>query len=165
MSAKTKRCDVCGLPVEDRVCACGAVFDTRIAAGDGAGRTWTEPGYRRPTGLDKMAASIDPGACFRDRDFEPGDVTASGLPTRETLDEGPPPRPEVDTCRHWLSTRPRTANVRKAAYSYRLKHEVESWAGDYVSNGALIVAAIEMGIAVRRATPSSVNAYLAISVK
>lgn len=111
--------------------------------------------------MELMSQSLDNSVCFRDEGFTPGDVTASGLPVRETLGEDQPVDDEVDTCRHWLDQRRGSKYVKEAAHSYRLKHAVEAWADTYVSNGALIKAALIEGIAVRR-VGSGVNAHLGL---
>jgi hypothetical protein len=61
-------------------------------------------------------------------------------------DYRPPPESEVDICLAWLkehATQRKTQN--QDIGSYGLKHLVEHDAGDYVSNGAFIVAAWRAG--------------------
>ena len=53
---------------------------------------------------------------------------------------------------------------RKAGRSYGLKHKAEEWAGEYISNGALIAAAIHLGIRYER-DKDSPNVVLAVSSK
>jgi hypothetical protein len=48
----------------------------------------------------------------------------------------------------WLRHIPRRKTVNLG--SYWLKHQAERWGGDYVSNGALIAAAIHLGFKVER---------------
>jgi hypothetical protein len=48
----------------------------------------------------------------------------------------------------WLKHIPRRSSVNLGSYS--LKHQAERWAGDYVSNGALIAAAVHLGFKVER---------------
>lgn len=48
----------------------------------------------------------------------------------------------------WLRHIPRRKTV--SLGSYWLKHQAERWAGDYISNGALIAAAIHLGFRVER---------------
>jgi hypothetical protein len=63
-----------------------------------------------------------------------------------TRDDGPPCPAQVGLCRRWLAlyVQPRkTINPRRS--SYGLKHTVEDWAGDYITNGAFIAAAIAEG--------------------
>ncbi len=43
----------------------------------------------------------------------------------------------------WLNHIPRRKTVNLGSYS--LKHQAERWAGDYISNGAIIAAAIHLG--------------------
>jgi hypothetical protein len=53
---------------------------------------------------------------------------------------------------------------RKMGGSYGLKHKAERWAGDYISNGALIAAAIHLGIRFEQDNDSP-NVHLAVSSK
>jgi hypothetical protein len=74
------------------------------------------------------------------------EVSANGIYGR------PPPVDEkqVALCREWLRAfiRPRTRF--NAEYSsYVLKHRVQAWADEYVSNGAFIVAAMREGYRVQ----------------
>lgn len=48
---------------------------------------------------------------------------------------------EVDLCERWLSE----GQDLDKRNSYGLKHEVENWADAYISNGALIAAALGLG--------------------
>lgn len=50
---------------------------------------------------------------------------------------------EIDLCRKWLSRA--TASSPPKFSSFWVKHVVENWAGEKISNGALIVAAFEAG--------------------
>jgi hypothetical protein len=43
-------------------------------------------------------------------------------------------------------------------YSYSLKHRAEKWAGRYISNGAMIAAALMLGWKVKRAWNDGLNA-------
>ena len=53
---------------------------------------------------------------------------------------------------------------RKRGYSYVLKHQAEDYAGDYVSNGALIEAALRLGYRVVPEGWYSPNAYVYLRV-
>jgi hypothetical protein len=53
---------------------------------------------------------------------------------------------------------------RKRGYSYVLKHTAEDYAGDYVSNGALIEAALRLGYRVVPEGWYSPNAYVYLRV-
>jgi hypothetical protein len=80
-------------------------------------------------------------------------LTAFGLctPGDENFDRTPPDPREVEICKRWLrrNAAPRkTMNPR--SHSYCLKHVVERAAGNYVTNGALISAAIEIGYRCKR---------------
>lgn len=61
---------------------------------------------------------------------------------------------EVALCAQWL----RTEGAVDARNSYGLKHDVENWADVYVSNGALIAAALGLGFEYERAGPNVVLA-------
>lgn len=51
---------------------------------------------------------------------------------------------QVDLCRTFLARCWRTKHPRQG--SYWMKHVVQNWAGEYVSNGALVQAALTLGI-------------------
>lgn len=72
---------------------------------------------------------------------------------------------EIDRARAWLRTQqPRlTLNARRS--SYGLKHIAERAAGNYISNGAFIAAALLEGWTVKRIPGSNPNAWLNISEK
>lgn len=52
---------------------------------------------------------------------------------------------------------------RRARTSYGLKHELERRAGAYISNGALIVAALALGIEIKRMAGSPRNALIGVT--
>lgn len=55
-------------------------------------------------------------------------------------------REQVDVCKEWIKQNLRpTKVIIKRMSSYGYKHEVEKWANTYISNGAFILAMIEMG--------------------
>jgi hypothetical protein len=58
-----------------------------------------------------------------------------------------PERRKVDLCKQWLEKFARRSHVEKSKciYSYSLKHIIEKHTGEYISNGACIKAAIELG--------------------
>lgn len=58
---------------------------------------------------------------------------------------------QVATCRRWIRwfARPRKSFDLRTS-SYGLKHQVESWAGRYVTNGAFIAAALAEGYRVKQ---------------
>jgi hypothetical protein len=68
-------------------------------------------------------------------------------------------------CCQWLALyrRRKTVNL-SLGTSYGLKHAVEIWSGEYVTNGAFIAAVIHMGISYL-SRPDSPNIKLAISRK
>jgi hypothetical protein len=64
----------------------------------------------------------------------------------------------------WLRLVPRRANINQNHSSYGLKHAAERWAGAYVSNGALIAAALHLGIRLEQCRGrEGINALLAVS--
>lgn len=75
-------------------------------------------------------------------------VTANGLsdtPGKE------PDRVEIETCKKWLAEFARKRkSINDRRWSYSLKHTVERWADLYISNGAFIQAAIELGYNYKR---------------
>jgi hypothetical protein len=63
----------------------------------------------------------------------------------------------------WLAATPRRRMPnRQDGHSYFVKHAIERWAGDYVSNGATLAAAAHLGISIAQC-PSRVNAWLGIA--
>jgi|SRR5579863_2182284 len=74
---------------------------------------------------------------------------------------GPPDPEEVSVCKAFLGRCERTKIPRVG--SYGLKHIIERWAGKYVSNGACIQAALDLGLVVRPYGPGNPNARLGVS--
>jgi RecA-family ATPase len=107
-------------------------------------------------------------------------ITARGLWDGWSGPDEPPPPPDegqVALCQEWLRLfAVRTDDVQDGRTSYGLKHAVEAWSetldrpkpGDarylYVSNGALIEAALREGFAVERVDYGSVNARFNFAV-
>ena len=75
-----------------------------------------------------------------------------------------PPNPhEVQLCTNWLrafATKRKSLQRRATSASY--KTAVEKWAGEYVSNGAFIAAAVAEGYTIREDDFSPRNAHLNI---
>lgn len=92
---------------------------------------------------------IDPDQCL-------------GQPRRDER----PARDEIDAARLWLLeyTEP-LPTIQVAPGSYGLKHVCERAVGRYISNGALIAAAIELGYRWRRGMRKSPNAVFAFRMK
>ena len=67
---------------------------------------------------------------------------------------------EIDDCVEFLALLPRVAQAKRG--SYGLKHVAEEWAGMYVCNGALLIAAYYAGVRVVRCGGKSPNGVLAI---
>ena len=70
---------------------------------------------------------------------------------------------QFEIAKAWLSMCDRRKTVNRNNSSYGYKHMVEDWAGTYISNGAMIAAAIAMDIKVEPCHYASLNAYFAIS--
>lgn len=89
-------------------------------------------------------------------------ITKSGLSNEMG---SPPPAEEVEVCKRWINEfigKRKTINDEYS--SYGLKHKVEKWAEDtdYISNGAFIQAAVDLGYEYRRIR-NSPNAFLNMS--
>ena len=80
--------------------------------------------------------------------------------TRPTRESSPD---QVRICRAFLERCERTKTGRIG--SYGLKHVIERAAGEYVSNGACIQAAVDLGIVTRPIDPynGSPNAWIGVS--
>ncbi len=66
---------------------------------------------------------------------------------------------------NWLKVQPRTTDVdrRGGSSSYVLRHECRNDTGQYVTNGAFIVASLVAGFEIRPCSPTSPDVYLNIS--
>ncbi len=71
---------------------------------------------------------------------------------------------EIEICKRWISTfiSPRTT-LNNQYSSYGMKHLVEDWAETYVSNGAFIAAAIDLGYRYKQGQAKSPNAVFNMS--
>lgn len=78
-------------------------------------------------------------------------VTEQGLIQKEEYDPDKhrlPTQEEIDLCKEWIGNFCKTGSMNPEAHSYSLKHEVERWTEKeitYVSNGAFISAALNLG--------------------
>jgi hypothetical protein len=70
-------------------------------------------------------------------------------------------REEFDRACRWLRKFNRRKTVHRGCSSYTWKHRAESEEGGYVSNGALIAAALSLGFTVHHVIPTF-NAYVGI---
>ncbi len=79
----------------------------------------------------------------------------------------PPPDDQVDLAMQWLQLRIGDAGriATPTLSSYRLKHASESWAGQYIANGAMIIALHRLDFPMRmaRSRGPRINAMAAIS--
>lgn len=53
---------------------------------------------------------------------------------------------EISLCIEWISAQQITKNLNRYRSSYGLKHIVENWAGEYVSNDSFIEAIKRLGL-------------------
>jgi len=85
------------------------------------------------------------------------------------LDTRKPPAVEVEACKEWLqryASKPQSKNKHGAKFSYGLKHLVEKVCKpDYISNGALIQAAVDMGYEWFRVGARSPNVYFYMNLE
>lgn len=72
---------------------------------------------------------------------------------------------EVAICASWLELQQPIKTIVRDRTSYGYKHDVEKWSGEYVSNGALIAAALGMGLDFKQDHPGSPNVMLNLSKK
>jgi hypothetical protein len=108
-------------------------------------------------------------AALRDAMAKQPDLTIDGLagPTRNAFAER---RAELEKgvdqferAVTWLTlVPPRQSPNRRHGHSYEVKHAAQRWAGGYISNGALIAAALHLNLPIHQC-PSGINAWLAIS--
>ena len=72
-----------------------------------------------------------------------------------------PAREHIEACKEWLTryaSKPKTRSKRRAVYSYTLKHTIERGCeSGYVSNGAAIQAAVDLGYEFIQHQPDSLN--------
>jgi hypothetical protein len=71
----------------------------------------------------------------------------------------PPSQEQIELCKSWISNncKPRKT-INRTAHSYGLKHDVERDVGKYISNGAFIRAAIELGYKYKVKSPNALFA-------
>lgn len=72
---------------------------------------------------------------------------------------------EKKYCKEWINkfTEP-TKGISKIFDSYRLKHFVEHWCNEYISNDSFIAACEDLGIRMKPTDDSCVNYYFALKV-
>ena len=69
---------------------------------------------------------------------------------------------EIETCEEWLTEYSKTYSKTRNESSYSLKHRVKDWADTYVSNGAFIQAAHNLGYPIKGI--DGLNAYFGIKL-
>jgi hypothetical protein len=57
---------------------------------------------------------------------------------------------QIAACGMFLAGLPQVTPGRRCPGSYALKHRIERWAGRYIREGALIAAAVALGVPLRR---------------
>lgn len=72
---------------------------------------------------------------------------------------------QVDLCCQWLSLCKQRQSINKKVSSYGLKHYVERYFGEYVSNGDFIAALIVLGIRYERIPYQNLNVFTCLSNK
>lgn len=70
---------------------------------------------------------------------------------------------EIETCEEWLTEYSKTYSKIGNESSYSFKHRVEDWADTYVSNGAFIQAALNLGYPIK-VIDDGPNAYFGIKL-
>lgn len=93
-------------------------------------------------------------------DILPKGLTEYGLYNGLYSDQSKPNQKEIVVCMAWITLfceKRKTINENYGSYS--LKHRIENWDGDYISNGALIAAFIILGYRYRRTDAGSPNAH------
>jgi hypothetical protein len=77
-------------------------------------------------------------------------IVASGIIAPDTIEDATAAisQTEIDLCRKWLSRA--TVSRPPKFSSFWVKHVVENWAGQHISNGALIVAAFQAGFEIAK---------------
>lgn len=73
---------------------------------------------------------------------------------------------EINLCTKWLQTVPtvtKAINYERSSYGY--KHDVERWAGCYISNDSFIQAARQMGLMEKPKPGSTLNYCYNLKIK
>jgi hypothetical protein len=100
--------------------------------------------------------------------MKPLSLDANGIVSQPDTANHKISRKQVELCKRWLLTFTERCQVGHETgwYSYGLKHSIECGADTYISNGALIQAAQELGIEIHHQThPRTVNAWLGVKLK
>lgn len=102
-------------------------------------------------GLPRVLRVKDGKICYdSDRSGKKASLSPSGYPIRQK---------EIDLCKEWIKKFCIPRKMRNSRYgSYGLKHLVEGYYGEYISNGAFIAAAEESGYEVLPDGDNSPNA-------
>jgi hypothetical protein len=126
-------------------------------------RAFAEAGVRRAMDLEPELSGFG-YRVSRDRGETAEQAEARFLENRAEM-LGKQSVDEFIRASEFLSKFGRRKSLNRKRTSYGLKHDAERAAGDYVSNGMLIAAALAMGFSAERTHAGSPNAYFNISSK
>lgn len=146
-----------------------------------------EPGAACDTVAREHVSTVDLQARLVEKGFFPYrarsdmpeyTISANGLEwTGRKKDHEQPDRAQVAEAKRFIKAwADQTKTIRTATGSYGLKHDAEKWSYErkgkgepgacgYISNGAFIQAAVDMGIPMKPARPGNPNAFFALSWK
>jgi hypothetical protein len=133
------------------------------APSDSLVRAFAEAGVRRAMDLEPELSGFG-YRVPRDRGETPEEAEALFLANRAEM-LGEQGVDEFIRAAEFLSKFGRRKSLNRKRTSYGLKHDAERAAGDYVSNGMMIAAALAMGFSAERTHAGSPNAHFNISSK
>ncbi len=112
---------------------------------------WAANAWDRAKGLEPSLTSYGFGTCGQYEDQFKG-----GPNHRQLL--------MIAACGFFLYDLPKVKAHRKSFGSYALKHGVEKWCGFYIMEGALIAAAVTLGVSLKRYTGKH-GAFVGIALR
>lgn len=72
---------------------------------------------------------------------------------------------EIELCEKWINlVAIRTKRINKKRTSYGYKHDAERWAGQYICNDSMKLAARNIGLMIKAADKEGLNEYYNITV-
>lgn len=93
-------------------------------------------------------------------------IKSNGITSKEPEQNDLPNLTEIEFCKSILSLLSENKGIHRGSTSYGYKHILERhFKGGYISNGAFIQAAKDLGFSVEREDNSSLNAYFKFSDK